>query len=378
MENILWYRQPAANWNEALPLGSGRLGAMVFGRPEHELIQLNEDTLWSGYPRDNQNYHALEHLPEARRLLAAARYDDAHRLITQKMLGVYNQSYLPLGDLHLEFSDAPPAEDYRRELDLGTAVACTSFGPPGRRHARRVFASHADGVIVVRLETEAAGGQNFTARLDSQIRHRVSVEGEAIVLAGQAPCHVDPNYYNENPEPIVYDAASPGKGMHFAACLRVLIEGGRIVSSADGLAVRGARAATILIAAATSFDGYDKIPATTGHDPVAIARATLEAAARKGFDQLLADHIRDHRSLFDRAALDLPSTTAHLPTDERLRAASAGQIDPGLVALLFHFGRYLMIASSAPARSRQTSRASGTRTCARPGAATGPPTSTRR
>ncbi len=351
-ETRLWYDKPAANWNQALPVGSGRLGGMVFGRVEKELIQLNENTLWSGYPRDDQNYEAIKYLPEARRLIAEGKYDDAHRLITDKMLGVWNQSYLALGDLHLEFEGAPAPEDYCRELDLARAVASTSFGPAAARHSRYVFASHADQVIVVRLETTAPGGLNFSIRLDSQIRHQIQKSAAAqseLLLTGQAPCHVDPNYTNVHPEPIIYDTDSPGKGMLFAACLRVSIEGGVVCRQGDRLMVRGAGRATLLLTAATSFDGPDKIPATTGKDPAALCRRTLDAASRKSYDQLLADHVADHQSLFNLAELDLgPARTGDLTTDQRLRLATAGQVDPGLIALLFHFGRYLMIASSRP------------------------------
>ncbi len=357
-ETRLWYAKPAANWNQALPVGSGRLGGMVFGGVDRELIQLNENTLWSGYPRDDQNYEAIKYLPEARRLLAEGKYDDAHRLITDKMLGVYNQSYLALGDLHLEFEGTPAPEDYCRELDLARAVASTSFGPAAARHSRHVFASHADQVLVVRLESAAPGGLNFSIRMDSQVRHQIQnsdagASGAAahaeLLLTGQAPCHVDPNYHNVNAEPILYDTDSPGKGMLFAACVRASIEGGTIARQGDRLVVRGAGRATLLLSAATSFDGPDKIPATTGKDPVALCRRTLDAASRKPYAQLLADHVADHQSLFNLAELNLgPASTGHLPTDERLRLATAGQVDPSLIALLFHFGRYLMIASSRP------------------------------
>ena len=350
-ETRLWYTKPAANWNQALPVGSGRLGGMVFGGVDRELIQLNENTLWSGYPRDDQNYDAIRYLPEARRLLAEGKYDDAHHLITDRMLGVYNQSYLALGDLHLEFDGSPKPEDYCRELDLARAVASTSFGPAAARHSRHVFASHADPVLVVRLETTAPDGLNFSVRIDSQIRHHIqeAAAQAELLLTGQAPCHVDPNYHNVNPEPILYDTDSPGRGMFFAACVRVSVEGGELSRQDDRLVVCGARRATLLLSAATSFDGPDKIPATTGKDPVAICCRTLDAASRKSYDQLLADHVADHQSLFNLAELDLgPARTADLPTDERLRLATAGQVDPSLIALLFHFGRYLMIASSRP------------------------------
>jgi alpha-L-fucosidase 2 len=351
-ETRLWYTKPAANWNQALPVGSGRLGGMVLGGVDRELIQLNESTLWSGYPRDDQNYEAIKYLPEARRLLAEEKYDDAHRLITDKMLGVYNQSYLALGDLHLEFEDAPAPENYCRELDLARAVASTSFGPAAARHTRHVFASHADQVLVVRLETAAPDGLNFSVRLDSPIRHQIQSGAAAqaeLLMTGQAPCHVDPNYHNVNAEPVIYDTESPGKGMLFAAFLRASIEGGTVCRQGDRLVVRGAGKATVLLSAATSFDGPDKIPATTGKDPVALCHRTLDAASHKSYEQLLADHVADHQSLFGLAELDLgPASTGHLPTDERLRLATAGQVDPSLIALLFHFGRYLMIASSRP------------------------------
>ncbi|MEO8428192.1 MAG: glycoside hydrolase family 95 protein [Verrucomicrobiota bacterium] len=344
----LWYRQPATQWTEALPVGNGRLGAMVFGGVQTERLQLNEDTLWSGGPKDWNNPNAKKVLPELRRAIFAGRFEEADALC-QKMQGPYNQSYLPLGDLEIEFDGDPSAANYRRELDIDRAVASVRYQLSDAVFTREIFTSFPDQVIVVRLTCDKPGRLSFSARLSSKVRNRTaSLAADHIILRGKCPKHVDPNYLNTR-KPILYDEDPRGEGMTFETHLRIVADGGEVRSDDRGLHIARARNATLFISAATSFNGFDKSPGRQGADPAAAALKHLQAAVRKTYPQLLAAHVQDHQKLFRRVELDLgpAPTTAPLPTDERIRKFHERN-DPQLAALLFQYGRYLLIASSRP------------------------------
>ena len=339
----LWYSRPAAQWVEALPLGNGRLGAMVFGGVERERIQLNEDTLWSGGPKDWNTPRAPTALAEVRRLIAAGDYPIAD-LSARAMQGPYTQSYLPMGDLHIAFEHGDVTRQYQRALDIGTAVATSLYrvGPVG--YTRESFVSHPDQVLVVRLSADRPGAVTFTAHLDSVLRHRTAAEGGVLKLIGRAPAHADPNYY-DGPTPILYDDR---EGMTFEVHLGVSATGGRSWVDHDGVHVQGADEAVLLLSAATSFNGFDRSPAREGRDPGPVAAGRLQAARAKSFAALWDAHRADHQALFDRVRLELgPSAAARdIPTSERL--ATHGAKDPQLVELFFQYGRYLMIAGSRP------------------------------
>ncbi|HEY8483328.1 MAG TPA: glycoside hydrolase family 95 protein, partial [Longimicrobiales bacterium] len=339
----LWYRRPAREWVEALPVGNGRLGAMIFGTIGRERLQLNEDTLWSGGPKDWNNPGAREVLPEVRRLIAEGKYVEADQL-SKKMMGPYTQSYLPLGDLYLTFEHGDVGRSYRRSLDLGSAVVTVTYRVGNVQYTREVFASYPDQVLVVRLAADRPGALSFTAELDSPLRHRTAAEGGVLKLLGKAPAHVDPNYY-DLPDPVRYDEE---EGMTFEAHLQARSADGRVWVDHDGMHVRDATEVVLLLSAATSFNGYDKSPAREGRDPGPIAAGHLRAAGAKAYEELKQAHVADHRSLFDRVELDLgPSAaTQDIPTDERI--ARLGARDPYLVTLFFQYGRYLLVASSRP------------------------------
>ena len=342
----LWYARPAREWVEALPVGNGRLGAMVFGAVGRERLQLNEDTLWSGGPKDWNNPEARLVLPQVRELVARGAYVEADQL-SKRMMGPYTQSYLPLGDLHLAFEHGDQASEYRRYLDLRSGVAGLTYQIAGVRYTREVFASHPNQVLVVRLAADRPGALSLTATLDSPLRHATVARGDALELLGRAPAHVDPNYYNR-PNPVIYDGGGGG-GMTFAAQLRARATGGRVWVDEAGVHVGGAREVVLLLSAATSFSGFDRSPVSEGKDPAADARAQLRGAVRRSYAALKQAHVADHRALFDRVGLDVgPAAAApdRLPTDQRV--AQYGAADPHLVELFFHYGRYLLIASSRP------------------------------
>jgi alpha-L-fucosidase 2 len=345
--HTLWYRQPAERWVEALPIGNGRLGAMVFGGVARERLALNEDTLWSGGPREWDNPGARDVLPEVRRLIFTGEYHQADAL-TQQMQGPYNQSYLPLGDLHLTFAETTAPSAYRRALDLDSAITSVSYTLGDATYTREVFASAPDQAIVVRLSCDQPGRLSFKATLGSQLRHATRRAGStSLVLDGRCPRQVDPSYLRSNAEPIIYDEPG-GEGMTFTIYLQALVEGGTVRATDTALEIAEADSVTLILAARTSYNGYDRSPGREGLDAAALASADLDAAIGKPYDQLRVAHVEDHRGLFQRVALDLGAgSVAGRPTDERLRDYQPGA-DPQLEALLFQYGRYLLIASSRP------------------------------
>ncbi len=336
----LFYTRPAAEWVEALPVGNGRLGAMVFGGIHQERLQLNEDTLWAGGPYDPANPEALGALPEVRRLIAAGDYAAAQALAEQKLMArpLREMPYQTVGDLLFTFSGAEAVTGYRRELNLDTAVARTEFttgsGPWAVTQVREVFASPVDQVIVVRLTALQPNGPgndgrlNFTLGAESPQRANIRTEGDdVLILDGR-------NGASEN----------IAGALKFQAKVQVALEGGSLHADGQQLHVSGARSALVLIAIATSFRRYNDV----GGDPVALNDGTLRAAAGKTYAQLLAAHTAEHQRLFRRVSLDLGRTpAADLPTDERVRRFATGH-DPALAALYFQFGRYLLICSSRP------------------------------
>jgi alpha-L-fucosidase 2 len=325
---VLWYEKPATQWVEALPVGNGRLGAMVFGGTATERLQLNEDTLYAGGPYDPNNREALAALPEARRLIFENRYKEANDLIGAKMMAqpIKQMPYEPVGDLKLEFPDHLEVRNYRRELDLETAIAKVSYNSGGVNFTREVFASPVDQVIVVQLRCDHPKKISFLVNLATPQKADVTTAGSGmLVMSG------------ENGE------ASGIKGaLRFQARVLVQAHGGKTAIEKGGIEVTNADSATILIAAATSFKSYKDISG----DPESLTKAHLEAACKKAFEKLRGDHIREHQRLFNRVNLDLGITeAAGLPTDQRPAKFLEGA-DPHLAALYFQYGRYLLISSS--------------------------------
>lgn len=341
----VWYRRPAASWLEATPIGNGHLGGMVFGGVEHERIGLNESSLWSGGPREGDNPHAREVLPKVREALFAGHYAQAEQLCKQ-MQGPWTESFMPMGDLLLDFDDAgKPVAGYLRSLDLTRAVVITRYEQDGATFTRETFASYPDRVIVVRLTCNKPGRVSFSARLDSKLLHRVRAEGQdTLILSGKCPSHVEPDY-TKSDNAIVYDEGPHGEGMTFQIRVKLIAEGGQVSAGKDDLHVEHANAATLLVAAATSYNGYARSPARDGKDP-SVAAAKDLAAGTKSYDRLLAAHLDDYRRLFNRLELDLgPARTADVPTDQRIARFDESN-DPQMAALLFQFGRYLLISCS--------------------------------
>jgi alpha-L-fucosidase 2 len=339
------FKQPAVYWTEALPVGNGKLGAMVFGGIEKERIALNEDTLWSGYPKEWNNPRAREVLPRIRELIAQENYDQANSLC-KEMLGPYTQSYLPFGDLLITMEHGQLGKRYERQLDLASGIAVLSYSIGSVVYTREVFASYPDQVIVVRLTASESGKLSFRARLDSPLRAAASIEADHYVLTGTAPDHVWPNYIDAD-DPVQYGQEGAAKGLIFSGRLAVRQHGGVLRAGADGLHVMGATSATLYFSAATSFDSTLGA-SDSSRNPQAITAQTIAGVWQQTYADVRSRHMADHAALFGRVELYLGESLApaDLPTDRRI--AEYGGKDPGLVALLFHYGRYLLIASSRP------------------------------
>jgi alpha-L-fucosidase 2 len=328
----LWYRQPAVEWHEALPIGNGRLGGMVFGGAQQEHIQLNEDTVWAGARSDRDNPRALESLPKIRNLLFAGKPVEAQNLAARTLMGtpVRLPPYQPLGDLWLDFGNDAASSDYRRELNLAEGVVSVRHRSGGVRFHREIFSSTPDQVMVVRLECDKAGGLSFTARLSREADAQSAAAGQnQILLEGKAIAHSE------------REKAWGTDGVRFMAVLRCVAEGGSVKANDSELQVEGANAATLLLAAETEI---------RSQSPRADCEKRLELAARKSYAELRSAHTHDHAHLFSRVELNLPGASEldATPTDERLTRLKNGADDPSLAALYFQYGRYLLMASSRP------------------------------
>jgi alpha-L-fucosidase 2 len=347
--NIIWLEKPATEWNEALPLGNGRLGAMVFGNVQRERLQLNEDTLWSGEPVERAGTTPWTHLDAICALVFAGKYREATEACKQ-LQGPFTQSYLPLGDLWLEFGHAEEAEEYRRELNLDTATVEIGYRIGEVRYRRSLFISAPDQAFVIRLTASQPGSLDLKVSLASPLQSVTVSEGQdSLYLAGRAPRHVEPNYRDIEPA-VVYDLAEGGRGMRFSACVRAVVEGGSVEAGVSDLTIARADSVTVYVTAATSFNGFNKSPSREGKDHAALARNAMAAVCVKPVDEVYEDHLRDYRHYYRRVHLDLgdPQGRSQIPTDQRLQALRSQETDNALAVLYFQYGRYLLISSSRP------------------------------
>jgi alpha-L-fucosidase 2 len=352
----LWYKQPARQWVEALALGNGRIGAMVFGGVEQELIQLNENTLYSGGPVKKEiNPDAVIYLPQVRKALFNQDLALADSL-TRKMQGLFTQSYLPMGDLLIQ-QDLQGAEptDYYRDLNLQTAIAKTRFTVNGIKYQREVFVNAPDNIMVLRLSSSRKKAISLTLNAGSQLRNKITVEGsDQLVLSGRAPVQLDPTYFNEKGrEPVIYGDSNDCRGMRFMYRIKAVVKDGSVVTDTAGIHIKNASEVIVYLTAATSFNGFDQCAGIGGKDEKDLSAAYLQKGLQKKWAALMAAHVADYQQYFNRVSFTLKDTTAtnghaQLPSDERLRNYSKGGYDPALETLYFQFGRYLLISASRP------------------------------
>ena len=353
-ELLLHYDRPASFFEEALPLGNGRLGAMVYGDVREERISLNDITLWTGEPDRGQAHpdiaagigsSARRTLPLIRAALEKEDYPAAEELQRQ-VQGHFSESYQPLGSLFIRHETPGEITDYHRQLDLSTATATTTCLRNGKAFRTDCFVSAPDSVIVYRIQAE--DGIDARISFDSPLPHTTKKAYNALVAEGYAAWHAYPGYYKSGEGQFLYD---PNRGIHWRTIVTVRHKGGRVQTDDGGITLKGCREATLLVVNATSFNGFDKDPVKEGKPYQSLAEANAAKTLKTGFKKLLRRHEKDYRALFGGVTLDLGATDPALralPTDEQLRryADEPERPNPELEALYFQYGRYLLIASS--------------------------------
>ena len=371
----LWYDQPASVWTEALPLGNGYMGAMVFGDPLQEHLQLNEGTLYSGDPNGTfTSINVRKAYPPVTALLEAKKYQEAQALITKEWLGRNHQMYQPMGDLWLDVEhDKSSIKAYKRGLDLQTASVFTEYQSGSTTYRRTYFASYPDHVLVLKMTATGPGKINCTVRQSTphEATAKYLGQGNLLRMQGRAPGfalrrnfdlveklgdqHKYPELYEKTGERkpeaanFLYDQQIEGLGMAFESRLKVIHTGGTISNVNGKIRVQNATELVIVLSAATSYNGFDKSPAYEGKNPAKLLDACFKGIEHKSFATLYQQHLLDYQNLFKRVEIKLAAETeqSRLPTDRRVELFSNGQ-DPSFAALYFQYGRYLMIAGSRP------------------------------
>ena len=336
--NDLWYARPATEWMQALPIGNGRLGAMVFGDPNHERIQLNEDSMWPGGPDWGNSKGTSKDLGEIRQLLRDGKPHEADKLIVERFsYKSILRSHQTMGDLYIDFKKDRKIEGYRRSLDLDSALVSVHYVSGGNDYTEKVFASHPDDVLMIELATSAEEGMDLSLRLDRPEDHghrtvtTSNPSGNEISMKGMVTQYG--GVKDSNPFPLDY-------GVKFETRLKVGNESGTVTADKGQLVLKGVKKATLYIVCNTSFYHKDFESKNNG---------TLASLKGRSFDDLLTDHVGDYQKLYSRLSFDLGGKALDsLPTDVRLKRIREGADDPDLAVKLFQYGRYLLISSSRP------------------------------
>ena len=334
---VLWYRQPGEKWLEAMPMGNGMMGAMVFGGIQQERIALNESSFWSGRPHDYDDPEAIKYFSQIRDLVFAGKFQEAEKLADEHFYGrpAAQQAYQPLGDLLLSFDGIERVGDYRRELDMESGVARITYRAGDAVFTREVFVSYPDRVMVVRITTDKPGRITVQAQFKCPYLESATAMPGKLVMDGCWKGPIPGNNW--------LIARVEGKGLRFQAALLALPEGGRSGAADAGVRIQGANAITFVVTAATSFVNYHD----TSGDPDATCEKVLAGISGKDYPTLRRRHEDDFRSLMGRLHLSVGDSSSNdKPIDERLKAFRQGAPDPNLEALCFQFGRYILASSS--------------------------------
>ncbi|UBM58996.1 glycoside hydrolase family 95 protein [Marinilongibacter aquaticus] len=342
--HTLWYTQPAQYFEESLVMGNGKIGASVFGGTEVEKIYLNDATLWSGEPVDpNMNPEAHTYIQPIREALKKGDYKLADSLMP-KVQGTFSESFAPLGTLLMQFKEGKNAKNYSRKLDIEKAISTVEYDSEDSHFTREYLVSNPEKIMAIKLSSDKKKSLSFNIGFESDLKYEISqISEHTLRVDGYAPFHTEPNYRNV-PNPILFD---PNRGTRFTLLVHIKDSDGKISFVNNTLQLVEGSKATVLLAIETSFNGFDKNPATEGKDNEKIALGNLEKASQKGFETIKNKHLKDYKKYYDRVAVNLGKSTApELPTDERLKRYAEGKEDRKLEELYFNFGRYLMISSS--------------------------------
>lgn len=333
----LWYKQPASVWEEALPVGNGRLGAMVFGNPTHERLQLNEESIWAGSKLNNNNPKALKNLPRLQKALFGSRYKDALKLAEENFLGTPPnvRSYQPFGDLYIDYKWESEPSGYKRELDLKTGIATTYFTVDKKQFIQEVFVSAPDNIIVIHIKSPDGGLINASFKLNREKDAVVkAISNSSLHLTGQI---IDKDDIKSGPG---------GEHMRFAGELRLAALDGTTGTENDILTVTKAKEVTVRFTASTDYN-ISLLDFDRSVNPGEICKSILDKTQKLTFNELKQDHLGEYQKMFNRVTLSFGEDTLSIkPTDERLAEVKKGGIDNGLIALYFQYGRYLLMCSS--------------------------------
>ncbi|MBL7816934.1 MAG: glycoside hydrolase family 95 protein [Saprospiraceae bacterium] len=348
-DKTLMYTKPAEYFEETLVLGNGKMGASVHGGIVSDKIFLNDATLWSGEPIDAAkiNPEAHKHLPSVRQALKDENYRLADSL-NCKLQGKFSESFAPLGTLFIDMRHDGQATNYQRTLSLSDAISTTRYTLNGVQYTREYFISHPNQVMVIRLTASQKGKLGFSLRFKSLLQYNNTIKNEVLQSSGRAPIHAEPSYRGNMPNAIVY---AENKGTRFTNLVKIVKHDGTFAATDSTIGIQNGSEAIILVALATSFNGFDKDPYTEGVNDLALATQNLTAAQKVGFQILKQTHIKDYQQFFNRVDLKLNGNPQNnKTTEERLIAYRSGASDPSLEVLYFNFGRYLLISSSRTPR----------------------------
>ncbi len=342
----LWYKHEGKSFQEALPLGNGSFGIMMYGGINKERLSLNESTLWTGAPvKADINKNAGSFLPKVRDGLFNEDYKLADSLM-RNMQGPYSESYEPLGNLFMDIKNNGTPTDYRRELDIQNAVATVEYKINQTTFTREIFVSFPDKIAVIKMAAKGKEKLNVTFYFNSLLKNKTFTHGNDLIMQGNAPAHASPNYMGDVPNAVVYDDK---KGMRFYTQLNIKKTDGSVQHTDTSITINNASSIELLLSAATSFNGFDKDPVDDGKDEKTIVESTIKNASSKTYDLLKQTHTNDYKKYFDRVSLSIGNNdTSNNDSEEKLLAFTNDNKDYSIVPLYFQFGRYLMISSSRP------------------------------
>ncbi len=343
-DKTIWFNKPANAFEECFVMGNGTQGASIFGGVQTDKILLNDATFWSGEPVNANMYpDAHKHLPAVRTALFKEDYKAADTLV-KKLQAKFSECYEPIGTLYLHFQQDSIAANYKRILDLDKAVSTVKYELNGVNFNREYFVSAPDKLMVIHLTASKKGALNFSANFNSLMHYKVEVKQNSLAANGYAPYHVDPPFLKETKNSVLFDET---RGTRFTTMVKIKCMDGLVVTTDTSLVVKNATDAVIYVSIATSFNGFDKNPATQSLPNATIAKAIIDKSIVKSYSVIKRNHIEDYQHFFNRVSLKLGNDTGLIiPTDERLKRYSKGNEDKQLEMLYFNFGRYLLISSS--------------------------------
>ncbi len=347
MDLALYYDKPSTLWVEALPLGNGRIGAMVHGGTDEELLCLNEDSLWSGYPTDNDKENMKEYVKKAGELAKQGLYHEAEKILQNNIPGKYSQAYMPMGNLRIKLNHKN-ITDYSRKLNLSDATHVISYLSNGISYKRTSFISHEDNILVYKIASDAKNSISCEISFDSLLKHETKASIDAFQIEGLCPSHAEPSYLNKA-EAIQYFDEKEKTGIRFHSVVKAVAVNGTTEYYDDKIIVNTADEVVIYLSVRSNFVSYNRHPEFSGKEYIKPAQRDITLAVGSGYNFLLSEHISDYKTYYNRVILDIcANDKIDIPMNERLLKFDAGEEDDYLPVYLFQYGRYLLISSSRP------------------------------